>query len=268
MSFNKIFAKLGSDLKKPDAVTVISKENFRNTIWRLPANELLYVGPATRRALSTLGIRTIGELARTDPEILHAKFGKCGTMLWRFANGYDTSAVSEDGAEPVIKSIGNSTTAPRDLVCDRDVKITLYLLAESVAARLREQHCVCSTVALWVRNSDLSAYIRQVQLKVPESNSEILAQRAYALYQAHHNGAPIRSLGIRASALQNDRFRQLSFLPEQLRAAKIDRIENAVDSLRNRFGYFCVQRGVMLTDKKLSALDAKSEHVIHPESFF
>lgn len=108
VSFNKVFAKLGSDLKKPDATTVISRENFRELAWSQPVSDLLYVGPATTKKLGRYGIRTIGDLARTDPAFPHAILGKVGVMLWRFANGLDSSGVATYYAMPPIKSIGNS----------------------------------------------------------------------------------------------------------------------------------------------------------------
>lgn len=137
VSFNKVFAKLGSDMNKPDGITVIPYDSFRETVWPLPVKDLLYVGKATTRKLQSYGIHTIGELAKTDRTFLEYRFGKIGGMLWTFANGLDTSPVSNIGAKSLIKSVGNSTTAPRDLITDQDVRITLYALCESVAERLR-----------------------------------------------------------------------------------------------------------------------------------
>jgi len=114
VSFNKIFAKLGSDIKKPDATTIISKDNFKDVVWKLPVNELLYVGRATHKKLNRYGIKTIGDLANTELKYLEYWLGKWGCMLWTFANGYDTSPVSNIGAKSLIKSVGNSTTTPRD----------------------------------------------------------------------------------------------------------------------------------------------------------
>ena len=126
VSFNKVFAKLGSDMKKPDATTVILKEDYREKIWQLPVSELLFAGPATTKKLKSHWICTIGDLARADPDFLRLILGKNGLMLWQFANGNDRSAVSDYyNHVPVIKSIGNSTTTPHDLVLEDDIKITL-----------------------------------------------------------------------------------------------------------------------------------------------
>ena len=146
VSWNKIFAKLGSDYKKPDGITAFTKENYKNIVWNLPAGDLLMVGRSTEKTLRKLGIRTIGELAGTEPSILETYLGKMGLILYDFANGWDEAPVCTEGYKAPIKSIGNSTTTPRDLISDLDVKIILMALAESVGARLRENGFQCRTV--------------------------------------------------------------------------------------------------------------------------
>lgn len=152
VSFNKIFAKLGSDYKKPDAITTMYKSEFKQKAWSLPVADLLYVGKSTNRKLALFGIKTIGDLARTDEDVLNSHLGKIGSILWSFANGYDDSPVKLENTHAPIKSVGNSTTTPKDLVCDEDVKIVLYILAESVAARLRENGFRCRVVEISVRD--------------------------------------------------------------------------------------------------------------------
>ena len=129
VSFNKIFAKLGSDYKKPDAITTMYKSEFKQKAWSLPVADLLYVGKSTNRKLALFGIKTIGDLARADEDVLNSHLGKMGSILWSFANGYDDSPVKLENTHAPIKSVGNSTTTPKDLVCDEDVKIVLYILA-------------------------------------------------------------------------------------------------------------------------------------------
>lgn len=153
VSFNKIYAKLGSDYKKPDAITTMYREEFKEKAWSLPASDLLYVGRSTSVKLNRLGIKTIGDLARMDEKILHSQLGKMGSILWAFANGYDDSPVKPENTHAPIKSIGNSTTTPRDLLTDQDVRIVLYVLAESVAARLRENGFKCRVVEISVRDT-------------------------------------------------------------------------------------------------------------------
>jgi len=268
VSFNKIFAKLGSDMKKPDATTEISTENFCEKVWPLPVGELLYIGPATARKLRHYGIYTIGDLARCDTKHLEYWFGKNGIMLWRFANGLDASPVSNLCAKPLIKSVGNSTTAPKDLVCGDDVKITLYLLSESVAARLREYKLMCRTVKIYVRDSRLFSFERQAKLDEPVCVSTKIAETAFKLFKENvKEPYAIRSLGVRACDLILDTYRQISLLPESVKLQKQEDLETAVDSIRRRFGHFSIQRGLMLTDKTLSNLNPKDDHVIHPVAF-
>ena len=195
--FNKIFAKLGSDMKKPDATTVINLDNFREQVWCLPVSDLLYVGHATLKKLRQVGILTIGDLAKIDVKYLQHWFGKNGTMLWQFANGLDISPVSNIGAKSLIKSVGNSTTTPRDLICDEDVKITIYALAESVAARLREYGFICRTVQVSIRDNNLMCIERQIKLNEPCSISTVIADAAYKLFKQNTFGTySVRSIGV------------------------------------------------------------------------
>ena len=267
VSYNKVFAKLGSDYKKPDATTVISRENYREIVWPLPVGELLYIGRATEAKLRRHNIRTIGELASLDPMALKAMFGKIGLMLWSFANGYDSAPVADSEAQAPIKSIGNSTTAPRDLVTDDDIVITLVALSESVAARLRKHGFAGSTIHVSVRDNDLYNVERQHTIQYHTNNSRLIADYAYQLYKRHHrSGKPVRSLGVRVSNLIPDTYPQLSLFPEQQHVDKLDKIERVKDKLRGKYGYGVIQQGIMLVDPLLN-LDAMRDHVIHPVGF-
>ena len=268
VSFNKIFAKLGSDLKKPDATTVIECDRFKEVVWPLPVKELLYVGRATHNKLKRRGIFTIGDLANANPESLKFWLGKMGIVLWQFANGLDTSPVSNIGAKSLIKTVGNSTTAPRNLISDEDIRIILTVLCESVSARLREYGFICRTVQLGIRDNELEWIERQGKLEIPNRTAKSIFELSFALYKKHANGRPVRSLSVRACDLEPVDFMQLSLLPEARRLEKQEELESVVDGLRSRFGHFSVQRGIMLTDRKLSDLDPKGEHIIHPMSFF
>jgi len=267
VSFNKIFAKLGSDMKKPDETTEITRENFKDVVWKLPVKELLYVGRATQNKFRIYGIKTIGDLAQADVYMLKYLLGVNGQMLWLFANGLDTSPVSNIGAKSFIKSIGNSTTTPRDLITDTDVKITLYVLCESVAERLREHNFVCSTVQISIRDNELSCYERQGKLVMPSCTSQMIFEKAFELYKANVPGKPIRTLGVRACQLSLRETEQLSFLPEIEHMQKRETVECAIDEIRRRFGHYSIRRGIMLMDNQLSNLDPKSDHTIHPVSF-
>lgn len=269
VSYNKIFAKLGSDMKKPDATTVIESAHFREIVWPLPVKDLLYVGRAAHNKLKKYGIKTIGDLAQSKQQFLQQLLGKNGVMLWLFANGLDTSPVSNIGAKSLIKSVGNSTTTPRDLKTDEDIKITLSILAESVSARMREYGFVCRTVQIGVRDNELHHYERQGKLFYPNRTSKSIFEKSYELFKQNHtSGKPVRSLSVRACNLSLNEYEQLSLLPEISAIQKQEMAEHAVDSIRNRFGHFSVQRGIWLTDKQLSSLNPKEDHIIHPESFF
>ncbi len=268
VSFNNVFAKLGSDMKKPDATTVITPENYQERAWRLPVSDLLYVGPATARKLNQCGITTIGELARSDVDLLYWLLGKNGVMLHRFANWQDRSGVRRYYAVPPMKSIGKSTTAPRDLISEDDVKITLMALGESVGARLREQGGVCSTITVSIRDNRLLSHDRQIKLPQPTANTLDIWEASLALFRRHHaNGAPVRSLAVKAGGLSPaSEMEQLSLFPEEQKAQRRATIDRTLDKLRGKYGYFCIRWGITLVDTALD-LDAREEHIIHPIGF-
>jgi DNA polymerase-4 len=269
VSWNKIFAKLGSDYKKPDAITVISRGNYQDLVWPLPAGDLLYVGPATQRKLYMYGIDRIGQLAQADPPILKGILGKLGLVLSLFARGADRTPVGHEGDETIVKSIGNSTTTPRDLVTDEDVAIVFYVLAESVAARLRESDFLCRVVEISLRDNKLSSLTRQKTLAVPTDITGELVQAALDLFHRHYAWQrPLRSIGLRAcSLIGNHCAVQLDLFQDQVLREKWGRMDRTVDTIRRRFGYHAIERGIMHNDKMLSALDAKSDNIIHPHGY-
>ncbi|MBQ4091636.1 MAG: DNA polymerase IV, partial [Clostridia bacterium] len=209
VSFNKVFAKLGSDMKKPDATTVIDENDFRQKIWGLPASDMLFVGKKTYAKLVRCGMRTIGDVATTDPYVLKCLFGKTGLMLHDFANGKDSSPVMLYEQSPPPKSIGNSTTPPRDLVSDDDIDIILYQLCDKVSTRMRREEVVCRTVQLYVRYSDLTHVERQIKLDYPNRTARELYRSARVLMRRHGLcREPIRSLGVRATDLERSACEQ------------------------------------------------------------
>jgi len=252
VSFNKVFAKLGSDMKKPDATTVIGVDDFREKIWGLPASDMLFVGKKTYDKMKRFGLRTIGDVANTDPYLMKSLFGKNGDLLYEYANGRDNSPVSLVGDIPPPKSIGNSTTPPRDLVSDNDIDIILYQLCENVSKRMREEGVICGTVQISVRYSDLSTLERQMKLDYPNRTARSLYCAARALMKRHRlTERPIRSLGVRGSELYRSVSEQLSFSPDIMEIQRAETIENVVDGLRERYGSPALRRGIMLTDKLL-----------------
>ena len=285
VSFNKIFAKLGSDYKKPDAITTMYEDEFQRKAWCLPVSDLLYVGNATNKKLYSMGIRTIGDLAKSDETLLVRKLGKMGSILWAFANGYDESPVKLENTSAPVKSVGNSTTTPRDMETDEDVKIVLYILAESVAARLRENGFRCRTVEINVRDKELFHFSKQVKLQNASNITKEIAEAGYRLYKDNYrlpaddkelkSSRPeffqklLRSIGIRGTDLVTDYFwEQLDMFMDPQAREKQMKMDETVDIIRKRFGFYSVQGGLMYRDKILSACDTKSDHTVHPHGYF
>ena len=187
VSFNKIFAKLGSDYRKPDAITYITPNNFKSLVWPLPASELLYVGKATNRKLTSIGITTIGGIAKCPKEVLCNKLGKWDEVLWLFANGLDTSPVRLLGQEAAVKSVGNGITCPRDLTSVEDVKLVFTVLAESVAARLRDYNLKCTGVEIQIRDNKLYYMTRQQKINRPTFLSLDILNAAMQLFKEHYH---------------------------------------------------------------------------------
>lgn len=265
VSFNKIFAKLGSDMKKPDATTVISVENFKQKVWPLPVNELLYVGRQTSAKLERRSILTIGDLAKANPEYLSSFLGKWGYTLNQFANGLEAAPVRLASKKDDLKSVSNSTTVPRDLINQEDVKMTVYTLCESVAERLRCIGKKCTVVRLFVRDSELFTRERQKTICATSVSGDI-AKAAMELFCESFKGTTVRALGVCAAGLirQCDIMRSL-FEEEELQK---ESLENAIDDIRRRFGQKAVFRSLMLMDKELFKLNPIDDHTIHPVSYF
>ena len=270
VSFNKIFAKLGSDYKKPDAITTMYSDEFQTKAWNLPVGDLLYVGRSTNQKLTKIGIRTIGDLARTDEAILVRLLGKMGSVLWAFANGYDDSPVRKENAHAPIKSVGNSTTTHRDLVNDEELKIVIYVLAESVAARLRENGFRCRVVEISIRDNDLFSFTRQRKISNATNITEEIAVEAYRLFKESYDWRkPIRSVGVRGADLVNDNYwEQIDLFCDFQMREKHMKMDATVDDIRRRFGFYSIQRGLMYQDKVLSAVNAKEDHTVHSHGYF
>ena len=269
VSWNKIFAKLGSDYKKPDAITRFGRDNYKELVYPLPASDLLYVGSKTEAKLARYGIRTIGQLAAADPTFLHSFLGKMGYVLSAFARGEARTPVNRENAEAPIKSIGNSTTTPRDLVNETDVSIIVHLLAESVSARLRENNFLCNVVEISVRDNGLESFTRQKKVTVPTDITKEIADSAMELFRFHYNWRkPIRSLGVRASSLSpaNTPW-QISMFTDPEYRERQQRMDKAVDEIRRRFGFYSIQRGISMLDSTLKSLNAKEDNIVHPHGY-
>lgn len=269
VSWNKIFAKLGSDYKKPDATTVIDRDNFKEVVWPLAADAMIFIGPKTLPKLKQRGIHTIGDVAACNPEYLRKLLGKYGEMIWRNANGFDQTPVALYDESTEVKSVGNSTTCARDLHTPEEVRLVIYRLAESVAERLRQYGLKGRVVAVSVRDRGFQRFSRQSTLVRPTDLAQTISAAALKLINDNwdwHTG--IRSLGVQVTDLQSLN------VPVQMEIfavdddAKAEALEHTVDRLRQRFGHYAVQRAVMLSDPELSGFDPAVEHTIHPVAFY
>lgn len=267
VSFNKIFAKLGSDYKKPDAVTVITKENYKDIVWSLPCSDLLMVGPATTKKLNKFGINTIGELAVCDTAFIRKILGKNGEMLKRNAMGLDMSPVRHMDIERDIKSIGNSTTTPRDLVNDNDVKIIFTVLADSVTRRMRDNGLKGTTLMIYIRDRNLNMISRQCRLPAPTNVTYEITQCAFQLFKRTYAWEePIRSLGLSVTDFDFETGVQFDLSGSVQKRERREKLDRAVDKLKNRYGNYCVQSGTALLDTDLSHFNPYDDHTIHPVS--
>ena len=278
VSWNKIFAKFGSDYKKPDAVTVITRENYREVVWQAPVRDLLYVGPATERKLHSSGIDTIGQLACASDELLRNRLGKMGFVLRGFARGQDATEVKpydRDAADVMreIKSYGNGLTAPRDICDPQSAKAYVWMLAESVAQRMREGRARARTVSVGARAADdLCTRSRQCKLPVATDVTLEVARAAWGLLRelepldASH---PLRGIHVRASDLEPaDADLQASLFDPLPRRTEMRELDASVDDLRRRYGNKCVVWGAQLGDEGAASVDAKADNTLHPVSFF
>lgn len=267
VSFNKIYAKLGSDLKKPDGTTVISLLNYKNMIFGLPVSDLLMVGGATAAKLTAMGYNTIGKLAAADDNKVVGALGKFGQTLLTYARGEDETEVRALGDDRELKSIGNSMTCPRDLTTYDDVKRTLFVLSESVAARLREAETgLADTVHLWVRGSDLASFTAQKKVRHTCLCEEI-AEHAYALFTNKFKPPfAVRALGVTVSGFDNGQS-QITLDETAGDYAKRERVERCVDAIRKKHGYASVQRGIVAENPADMHNDVKGTHLIKPARF-
>lgn len=270
LSYNKIFAKLGSDMIKPSGFVVITKENFKDVVWNLPVEDLLYVGHSTKIKLHALSIFTIGELANSRISHLKSVLGKNGEMIYYFANGYDISEVMLSEHRDPIKSIGNSITTVEDIKNFEDAKIVFQVLAESVASRLRDANLVGSTIAISLRDTKLKRLTRQQKIdrktNVSKDIMEVVLQLLRSNYYFH---LPLRSIGIKVSDLSvDDGVVQLNLFVDEEQRIKDKRLEECIDLIRDKYGFNVVNRLSVHINRNLTDFNPKGEHTIHPVSWF
>ena len=241
VSFNKIFAKLGSDYKKPDATTLISPENWQEIVWPLPVGAMLFVGRSAQRTLAQYGVETIGQLAACRPEMLEQLLGKLGRQLHEYANGLDRSPVRPQAEREPVKSVGNGTTFPHDLTRWEEVRAGLAALSDSVAMRLRRQGLYCSGVQVTIKDSSFCSISRQKRLESPTRLMKDIQRAAMELTRsAWRAPTPIRMLTVTALHITEsaESFEQLDLLGagRAVSDARQEKLESAVRAIRDKFG--------------------------------
>ena len=241
VSFNKIFAKLGSDYKKPDATTLISPENWQEIVWPLPVGAMLFVGRSAQRTLAQYGVETIGQLAACRPEMLEKLLGKLGRQMHEYANGLDRSPVRPQAEREPVKSVGNGTTFPHDLTRGEEVRAGLAALSDSVAMRLRRQGLYCSGVQVTIKDSSFRSISRQKRLESPTRLMKDIQRAAMELTRsAWRAPTPIRMLTVTALHITEsaESFEQLDLLGagRAVSDARQEKLESAVRAIRDKFG--------------------------------
>lgn len=240
VSFCKVFAKLGSDYKKPDATTVFSWDNWQEYIYPLPVGDLLYVGKKTERELERLGVKTIGQLADFDEKTLVSHFGKAGKQLKRYSLGLDDEKVKSIYDKEEVKSIGNGMTFRHDLIGEEEIRGGIYALSDSIAARMRRKKLKCTTVQVMIKDSDFKTISRQQKLDTPTYTSRDIRETAMEIVKKSWNmKMPVRMLSVTGTGLlgENEVYEQISLFEEgKERGKKAEKIEKTVDNLKSRFG--------------------------------
>ena len=252
VSFNKVFAKLGSDLKKPDAITVISEDNFKEKIWPLPVEELLYVGRATKEKLHRMAIYTIGDLARADLQWICRSLGKAGGLLWSYANGMDRSKVVKEEDAPPIQSVGHGITTNANLISDDEVRRVMLELSQEVGFRLEEEGALAGGIQIEIKDSHLVTKQYMASLPYPTRSRRVIADAAFGLYLEKHKGEKvIRAVTVRAVRLQKgSEAEQLDCFGDHKEKEKLSKLEKVTDSIAKKFGQKALQPADILTNDK------------------
>ena len=253
VSFNKVFAKLGSDMKKPDATTVLTRSDVPEKVWPLPVTDLLFVGRASAKVLRQYGVHTIGDLAAFGRERLEQLLGKQGGQLYEYASGLEHSPVTRAGETPPPKSVGNGITFRRNLIGWKDIHTGVALLSDSVAARLRKHAMKCTTVQVTIRDPNFKDICRQARLAAPSCTAQDIGRAALGLIRCSWNGsAPIRALTITGQNLlpEGEAVEQLDLFTAGAtpRREKREQLERAMDGIRNKYGRTAIRPAITMDE--------------------
>lgn len=240
---NKLLAKMAADLQKPDGLTILTKKEIPDRLWPLPVTRLFGVGPRMEQHFRRMGIRTIGDLAHTDPSRLERRFGIRGRVLYRSAHGIDPSPVDPHTLEE-SKSIGHQFTLPRDYATEEEIRIVLRELAEEVGSRARQANYMGRTVTLTLRSAEWLSMQRSLTLPRPTNIGRSLFQAAFSLFIKHWDRKPIRALGISLSQLSSVQGIQLDLFGQ---TNKDYHLARAIDTIRKKYGTTSIRLANSLT---------------------
>lgn len=266
VSFNKVFAKLGSDMKKPDAITEIRRDNFKEKIWRLPANDMLWVGRSTYKILQRYGITTIGDIARSNPSFLKNVLGKNGLTIWQCANGLECSAVCDFFFKPPVKSIGRGITCVENLENNDEVWRVILTLSHNVSRHLRKENLMAGGIQLSVKNSSLFTTGNQSKLIFPTQNSWEIAVKAQQIFINNYIwNTPVRAVTVRAIDLVSDNLpQQLNLDFDMVRHERLESLDKTVLALNQKYGGNTVFEATVLNGTKMPA--EKNDEVLLPST--
>lgn len=270
VSFNKVFAKLGSDLNKPDGMNIITRSNYRQIVWPLAVEDLFYVGPATKKKLYGENIRTIGELAKMELANVKTKLGKMGELVYWFANGVDVSEVTLSNYKRQPKSIGNGVTTPKDICNYQEAEIVFYVLVESIASRLKQEGLVGDVISITLRDKELHSFSRQRKIEEKTNiAAEIMETVRYLLHHNYDFRIPLRSITVGVANLSEDYgYSQQNLWIDSEAKEKNRQLDIAVDNIRQKYGFYKIKRCTMLLDEELSDFNPQEDHIIHPVGYF
>lgn len=253
VSFNKMFAKLGSDMKKPDAITEIRKAEFKEKIWPLPASDLLFVGRATTAKLEQYGITTIGCIANADPQFLKRLLGVNGLGLWRSAAGLDDTPVMHKDFVSPIKSVGHGITCTADLENEDEVWKVMLELSQDIGHRLRIHKLKASGVQISIRSNDLGFRQYQASLTLATQSPSVIAHKAIQIFRENYRWImPVRAVTVRAIKLRpKNEPEQIDLFTDMRQLERLDRLDDCIEDIRRRFGKRAVFQACLLGDLKM-----------------
>lgn len=265
-SFNKTFAKLGSDMKKPDAITEINRDDFKDKAWRLPANEMLWVGRSTYKTLLKYGIITIGDLAKSKPSFLKNILGKNGLGLWQCANGLECSSVCDFFYTPPVKSIGRGITCVENLENNDEVWRVILTLSHNVSRHLRKEHLTAEGIQLSIKNSSLITSQSQAKLILPTQNSWEIAVKAQQIFVKNYNwNTPVRAVTVRAIDLVSDDLpQQLNLNFDMARHERLESLDKTMLELNQKYGGNTIFEATVLNGTKMPT--EKNDEVLLPSA--